>query len=73
MMFKPRGPQKPSFKNTGISHFTLIKFFEEYRNYVAKKDPESESAFTLELLEEYFKNDYDPDKTLKFDPVKLGL
>lgn len=71
-MFKPtRGPQRPSITKTGISHFQLIKFLEQYRSALERKG--LESALDVEMLVDYFKNDYDPAKPLVFDSVKLGL
>lgn len=71
-MFKPRGPQKASFKATGISHFKLIDFLEKYQNKL-NSIGEEEAAFRIEMLVDYFKNDYDPDKSLAFDTRKLGF
>ena len=72
-MFKPtRGPQRAAFSaKSGISKFQLIKFLEQYQRYLEKKG--HGSALDVELLVEYFKNDYDESKPLVFDSVKLGL
>lgn len=71
-MFKPRGPQKSSFKMTGINHFTLISFLEQYQRKLNTVG-EEEAAFRVEMLVDYFKNDYDPNKGLTFDTRKLGF
>jgi len=72
-MFKPtRGPQRAAFSaKSGISQFQLIKFLEQYRNALEKRG--SESALEIELLIEYFKNDYDDSRPLVFDSTKVGL
>lgn len=72
-MFKPtRGPQRPAIgAKTGISPFQLIKFLEQYQQYLERNN--MESAVDIELLVEYFKNEYDPYKPLIFDTIKLGL
>lgn len=72
-MFKPtRGPQKPSFKNTGISHFALIRFLESYQRKL-NSIGEDDSALRIELLVDFFKNDYEPGRGLDFDSRKLGF
>ena len=71
-MFKPRGPQKPSFKATGISHFTLINFLEQYQKKL-NTIGEEEASLRIEMLVEFFKNDYDPGRGLQFDTKKLGF
>lgn len=72
-MFKPtRGPQRAAFSaKSGISQFQLIKFLESYRDALERRG--SESALEIELLVEYFKNDYDDSKPLVFDSRKVGL
>ena len=72
-MFKPtRGPQRPAISaRSGINQFQLIKFLENYHK--ALQTRKSESAFEIELLIEYFKNDYDESKPLVFDSRKIGL
>jgi len=71
-MFKPtRGPQRAAFSaRSGISAFQLIKFLEQYQDCLERRNQET---LNVEMLVEFFKNDYDPDKPLKFDSVKLGL
>lgn len=72
-MFKPtRGPQRAAFSaKSGISQFQLIKFLESYRDALERRG--SESALEIELLIDYFKNDYDDSKPLVFDSRKIGL
>lgn len=72
-MFKPtRGPQRAAFSaKSGISQFQLVKFLESYQMALERR--KSEGALDVELLVEYFKNDYDESKPLVFDSVKLGL
>jgi len=71
-MFKPRGPQQPSFKQTGISQFQLVKFLEDAQKRL-ELEGEKESAFHIEMIAEYFKQDYEPGKPLKFNGRVLGL
>lgn len=71
-MFKPRGPQKASFKPTGINHFQLIKFLEQCQKRL-EVEGEKDSAFRIEMIKEYFKEDYSPGKPLEFDGRVLGL
>lgn len=72
-MFKPtRGPQRAAFSaKSGISQFQLIKFLEGYQRALERKGVEG--AVDIEILIDYFKNDYDDSKPLVFDSVKLGL
>jgi len=72
-VFKPhRGYHKPTISaRSGINQFQLIKFLEHYRNALEKRG--SESALEIELLIEYFKNDYDDSRPLVFDSTKVGL
>jgi len=72
-MFKPtRGPQKPSFKATGISPFQMIKFLERYQEKL-NSIGEQEAAFRIEMLVDYFENDYNSETGLFFDSRKLGF
>lgn len=72
-MFKPtRGPQKPTFKQSGISPFQLIKFLENYKNKLDSIG-EKDSAFRIEMLVDYFEQDYHADRALHFDSSKLGF
>jgi len=72
IVFKPRGPQKATFKPSGINHFALIRFFEDCRKKLDERG-EAESAFYMEMLSEYFKNDYEEGKPLVFNSRVLGL
>lgn len=71
-MFKPRGPQKPSFKPTGINHFALVKFLEQAQLDLTKRG-ELDSAFRLEMLKTYFQEDYEPGKPLNYSGQVLGF
>lgn len=67
-----RGPKKPSYSFSGVGHFQLIHFLEEYRKKCESIN-EEEAAFRIELLIDYFKNDFNPDNGLHFDSKKLGF
>lgn len=72
-MFKPtRGPSKPTFKLSGISQMSLVRFLEAYEAKLRSKD-ELDAAFSVEMLADYFKNHYEEGKPLQFDPIKLGM
>lgn len=72
-MFKPhRGPQAPSFRESGINHFKLIQFLQDAQKKCADVG-EEDSAFRLEMLADYFAKDYQPGKPLKFTPTVLGF
>ena len=72
-MFKPtRGPQKPSFKQTGINHFQLIKFLQLCQKRL-EMEGERDSAFRFEMVVDYLKQDYVPGRPLEFDGKVLGL
>lgn len=72
-MFKPtRGPQRASFKSTGISQTQMIKFLEKYKEKIDRTG-EIESSYRIEMLIDFFINDYNPDKGLHFDSTKLGF
>lgn len=71
-MFKPRGPQKPSFKPTGINPFALVKFLEQAQLDLTKRG-ELDSAFRLEMLKTYFQEDYEPGKPLNYSGQVLGF
>jgi len=70
-MFKPRGPQKASFKPTGVNQFALVKFLEQYRDRIEKDN--SDAAFYVDQLVTFFKEDYDSKMPLAFDSQRLGL
>lgn len=71
-MMKPyRGAQPPSISRKGINPFSLIKFLEEAERMCKQKGDE-ESAFKFEMMVEYFKQDYEEGKPLKFSGQVLG-
>lgn len=72
-MYKPhRGYQKPAIgARSGISQFQLIKFLESYKMALERRG--EENTLEIELLIEYFKNDYDDSRPLVFDSKKIGL
>jgi len=72
-MFKPtRGPQRAAFSaKSGISQFQLIKFLEQYHKILIER--KIEGAIDIEILIEFFKNDYDDSKPLVFDSKRLGF
>lgn len=72
MMFKPRGPQRPKMRMGGISPRSLITFFKDAEVYLTKRGKHDE-AFNMMLLIQYFENNYDEDKPLKFDPMRMGM
>ena len=67
-----RGPKKPSFSFSGVGHFQLIHFLEAYQKKCLSIG-EEEAAFRIEMLVDYFKNDFKPDAGLHFDSKKLGF
>ena len=71
-MYAPRGPSKPTFKQNGINHFTLIKFLEDCEKRLLQEN-EPESAFRIEMIKTYFKEDYEEGKPPKFSGSVLGL
>lgn len=72
-MFKPtRGPSKPSLRTSGINEFALVKFLEQAQKHLELNN-KKEEAFVVEMLGEYFKQDYEPGKPLKFTASAVGL
>jgi hypothetical protein len=72
-MFKPtRRHNNPIFKQSGINHFSLIRFLEDCEKRLLQEN-ETESAFRVEMMKTYFKEDYEPGKPLKFTGSVLGL
>lgn len=72
-MFKPtRGYQRPKMNMVGINHFKLVHFLEDCKKKLDESG-EKESAHYLEMLESYFRNEYSPEKPLKFNSQILGL
>lgn len=72
-MFKPtRGPQKPTFKSNGINPMSLVRFLEQYEAKLLSQN-DTDGAFPVEMLIDYFKNHYEEGKPLHFDPIKLGM
>jgi len=71
-MFKPRGPQKPSFKPTGINPFALIKFLEKAQLDLTRRG-ELDTAFRIEMLKTYFEEDYEVGKPLEYHGQILGF
>ena len=72
-MFKPtRGPQKASYKVSGFNHLHLISFLKDYQDKLYTIG-EEDSAFRIEMLIEYFRNDYQQDSELVFKSTQLGF
>jgi hypothetical protein len=67
-----RGPKKPSFSFSGVGHFQLIHFLEAYHKKCVSIG-EEEAALRIELLVDFFKNDFKPEDGLRFDSSKLGF
>ena len=73
MMFKPRGPQKPSRQQFhGITLPQLIKVLEFSRSRCIEGG-DMNAAFRFEMLREYFEKDYDPGKPVKYSGEMLGF
>lgn len=71
-MFAPtRGAQRPSLSLHGISAFALIRFLEQAKNK-CEQEGDKDSALKFELMVEYFRNDYEPGKPLKFTGRVIG-
>jgi len=66
-----RGAQQPSISGKGINPFSLIKFLEEAQT-MCVKNGDKESAFRFELMVDYFKQDYEEGKPLKFSGQVIG-
>lgn len=66
-----RGAQPPSISGKGINPFSLIKFLEDAEQ-MCKQKGDDESAFKFEMMVEYFKQDYEEGKPLKFSGQVLG-
>lgn len=72
-MFKPtRGYQQPKMNMIGINHFKLVHFLEDCKKNLSEKG-EKESAHYMEMLEDYFRKDYEQGKPLVFNSRILGL
>ena len=72
-ILKPtRGPKKPSFSFSGVGHAQLIHFLTAYHKKCISIG-EEEAALRIEILIDYFKNDFKPEDGLYFDPTKLGF
>jgi hypothetical protein len=71
-MFAPRGPQKPKMNMIGINHFKLVHFLEDCKKSLSEKG-EKESAHYMEMLEYYFRKEYQQGKPLVFNSRILGL
>lgn len=72
-MFKPtRGAQRPSKTTHGINPFALIKFLESAKTK-CEQEGDRDSALRFELMVEYFRNDYEPGKPLKFTGGVIGF
>lgn len=72
MLNVSRGPKKPSYKVTGISHLQLIRFLEQCQLSLEKLG-EEKSAVRFEMVKEYFKQDYKPGEPLNYSSSVLGL
>lgn len=72
-MFKPtRGLQKPKRDMFGVSPWALIKFMEEARE-ACKRNNDEDAAYKFDRLVDFFRNDFNPDKPLKFNGSSIGL
>lgn len=67
-----RGPKKPSFSFSGVGHFQLIHFLEEFHKKCVSIG-EEESSLRIECMIDFFKNDFKPENGLTFDSKKLGF
>jgi hypothetical protein len=67
-----RGPKKPSFSFSGVGHFQLIHFLEAYHKKCVSIG-EEEAALRIEILVDFFKNDFKPEDGLSFNPARLGF
>lgn len=70
--YAPRGPQKPKMNMMGINHFKLIHFLKDCKERL-KVEGEEASAHYMEMLETYFREDYEEGKPLTFKSKILGL
>lgn len=70
-MYKPRGPQAPSFRPTGINPNSLIKFLEAAQKCCEQRG-DADSALKFECMVEYFKHDYELGKSITFRPGVIG-
>jgi len=71
-MFRPRGPQKPSYQPTGVNPTKLIKFLEDAQK-CCERNGEMDSALRFECMVDFFKRDYELGKPVTFRPGVIGF
>lgn len=70
--YAPRGPQKPKMNMMGINQFKLVHFMKDCKDRLNLAG-EKEAALYMEMLETFFREDYDQGKPLVFKSTILGL
>jgi hypothetical protein len=71
-LYKPRGPQKPSFVAEGIRHTHLATFLRDVQMMCQDKG-EMEASFRFECLADYFEKEYAPGEPLRFRAMHAGF
>jgi hypothetical protein len=71
-IYKPRGPQKPSFVPEGIRPNHLVRFLRDAQQKCQDKGDE-DAAFRLECIADYFEKDYKPGEPIRFKASYAGF